>query len=91
MQILLQKSAALLWSGTASSSAGIINWGRYYKAGQLLLQSEAIITKVVHYGRQLRQMEKGNRFSQLTPILISELLSDRHFTPRNSWEVGVLL
>ena len=82
---------ALLWSGTASSSAGIIKCGRYYKAGQLLLQSRAIITKVVQYRRQLRQTGEGNRFPQLTPILTPELLSDRHFTPRNSWEVGVLL
>ena len=82
---------ASLWNGTAWSSAGIIKWGRYYKAGELLLQSRAIITKVVQYRRQLRQTEEGNRFSQISPILIPELLSDRHFTPRNSWEVGVLL
>ena len=82
---------ALLWSGTASSSAGIIKLGRYYKAGWPLLQSGAIITKVVQHRRQLRQTVEGNRFSQLTPILIPELLSDRHFTSRNSWEVGVLL
>ena len=65
---------AWLWSGTASSSAGIIKWGRYYKAGQLLLQSGAIITKVVQYRRQLRQTGEGNRFWQLTPILTPELL-----------------
>ena len=82
---------ALLWSGTALSRAGIIKWGRYYKAGKHFLQSGAIITKVVQYRRQLRQTGEGNRFSQLTPILIPELLSERHFTPRNSWEVGVLL
>ena len=82
---------ALLWSGTASSSAGIIKWGRYYKAGQLLLQSGAFITKVVQHRRQLWQSGNGNRFWQLTPIVVPELLSDRHFTTRNSSEVGVLL
>ena len=82
---------ALLWNGTASSSAGIIKLGRYYEAGQLLLQIGAIITKVVQHRRQLRQKGLGNRFSQLTPILTPELLSDRHFTASNSWEVGVLL
>ena len=59
---------ALLWSGTASSGAGIIKCGRYDKAGQ----SGAIITKVVQWWRQLRQTEEGNRFPQLTPILIRE-------------------
>ena len=52
--------------------------------GELLLQSGAIITKVVQYRGQLRQTLEGNRLSQITPILISELLSDKHFTPRNS-------
>ena len=33
----------------------VIKWGRYYKTGQLLLQTGAIITKAVQYRRQLRQ------------------------------------
>ena len=37
------------------------NWGKYYKVGQFLLQSCAIITKVV-CRRQMRQTGQGNRF-----------------------------
>ena len=59
-------------------------WGMYYKVGQLLLQSRAIITKVLQYRRQLRPTGEDNKFSQVTPILTAELLSDRHSTPRNS-------
>ena len=72
---------ALLWSEIASSSAGIIKWSRYYKAGQLLLQSGAIITKVVQYRRQPRQTGESNRFWQFTPILNPELLSETDILP----------
>ena len=51
-------------------------WGMYYKVGQLLLQSRAIITKVLQYRRQLRPTGEDNKFSQVTPILTAELLSD---------------
>ena len=65
---------ALLCSGTALSKAGIIKWGRYYKAGKHFLQSGVIITKEVLHRRQLRQTGDGNRFWELTPILTPELL-----------------
>ena len=60
-----------------SGATFVTKWGYYYKSSAVQKATE---TK-----------GEGNRFSQLTPILISELLSHRHLTPKNSWEVGVLL
>ena len=68
----------------------ILKQGRYYKVGQVLQSGTTFvskwetITKIVHYRWQMREIGEGNRFLQLTPIFTLDLLSNRHFIPRNS-------